>query len=237
MNQPGWGPQGQQPPTPKKGMSVFSGVLLALFVFFIVLPFGGAMTCMVCTKLRADKVAEEVASARGAEARQAAPVPSQQTPLGFSGTVSVANFTKDTRLDECDDFIVTVPPDATDGSDLLARTLDNVSQSFVKGKKKSMPGLSKIGRPCAEQFRVNQALATCVVHHVGKLDSGIGLAVGIVGRYYDLDTLTSNDTYMKNCIDMNGDWQAVDKDSDEYREAVRERARREVEGLRKSLGN
>ena len=41
---------------------------------------------------------------------------------------------------------------------------------------------------------------------------------------------------MKGCIDGKGDWQAVSKDSDEYREAVRARARREVDSLREQLG-
>ena len=235
MNQPGWGPQGQQPQAPKAGMSIVSGALLALIVFFIVVPLGGVVTCMVCTRLRADKAAEEVASARAAEVPLAAPALTQEAPLGFSGTVSVANFTKDTRLDECDDFTVTVPPGVADGANKLAKSLDYISQSFVKGKKQSRPGLSKIAHPCAEQFRVNHPLATCVAHQEGKLDSGVGLAADIVGRYYNLDTIRTSDTYMKNCIDMNGDWQAVDKDSDEYREAVRDKASREVEKAQREL--
>jgi hypothetical protein len=55
-------------------------------------------------------------------------------------------------------------------------------------------------------------------------------------RYYNLDSLTNGNAYMKFCLDMKGDWQGVDKDSAEYREAMRARARREFEKLQKSLG-
>jgi hypothetical protein len=75
---------------------------------------------------------------------------------------------------------------------------------------------------------------------VPKNDAGVEPGVyewRLAIRYYNLDTLASSDTYMKRCIDMKGgDWQAVGKDSDEYREAVRARARREVENLRKTIG-
>jgi general secretion pathway protein G len=58
---PGYGPPpyGQQPPPPpygyppqgpppKKGLSVFASVLLALIVFFVVIPIAGVVTCVVC---------------------------------------------------------------------------------------------------------------------------------------------------------------------------------------------
>jgi hypothetical protein len=53
----------QPQPAPAKRSSVFWGVLLALIVFFVVLPIGGVITCVVCAgagsgiggaKLRAD---------------------------------------------------------------------------------------------------------------------------------------------------------------------------------------
>jgi hypothetical protein len=65
--------------------------------------------------------------------------------------------------------------------------------------------------------------------------SGKG-AIDYEARYYNLDSLTNGNAYMKFCLDMKGDWQGVDKDSPEYREAVRARARREMEKLQKTLG-
>jgi hypothetical protein len=64
MNQPpgygpplsGYGPPGYPPqqgyppqhPVPKKGMSTFAAVLLAMIVFFVVLPLGSCVACAVC---------------------------------------------------------------------------------------------------------------------------------------------------------------------------------------------
>lgn len=56
----------------------------------------------------------------------------------------------------------------------------------------------------------------------------------IESHYYDLDSL-SNDVYMRECIDRKGDWQAVDKTSDEHREAIRARACREIEQMTKTV--
>ena len=218
---PGWGQHGQPPP--KKGSGVFSGVLLALIVFFVVLPIGGIVTCVVCVKIRADKP-----GASASEAPRAPPPTETEPPDGLSGTVSVAKFTKDTRLDECVDFTITLPP--ARGKEALAKMLDALSQTMIKGEK----GLSKIAKPCSEQFRTVPVLATCTGHQEMKGDAGGG-SVDMEGRYYDLDTLTSSDTYMKNCLDLQGDWEATDKDSDEYREAVRVRARREINTARQQL--
>jgi uncharacterized protein DUF4339 len=159
-----------------------------------------------------------------------APAPVAIEPL--SATVSIANFTKDNVLDECDDFTITLPPGVDAGT-----ALEDGFANFVKGKK----GMSRLGKRCGDQFRTNPALASCTMHseQVTKADSGIGaglrIVIDLVGRYYNLDTITKSDTYMKNCLDLNGDWQAADKDSDEYREAVRARARREVEKAQRAL--
>jgi hypothetical protein len=79
-----------------------------------------------------------------------------------------------------------------------------------------------------------------VSEHLKKGDSGVSLGtyeIEITSRYYDLDQISRNDSYMKDCFDVKGDWQAADHDSNEYREAVRARARREVEKAQGALGN
>jgi hypothetical protein len=189
-------------------------------------------SCAFCVYMAGQKKSDDEArTARAAENTPVAPTP-PSPPSGLSGTVSVANFTKDTRLDECDDFTITVPPEVDGGEEVLSKNLEAVSQSFVKMKKKST-GLSRIGKPCTEQFRTARALAACTAHWEG--DSGSSLTVDMTSRYYNLDTITGSDTYMKGCIDMQGDWQAAEKDSDEYREALRARARREVEKATRQL--
>jgi hypothetical protein len=213
-----------------EGKAGMSGARIALNIVgaMMLVVFG---SCAFCVYLAEHKKPDDSArAASAAEKLPAAPAP-MPVPTGLSGTVSVAYFTKDTRLDECDDFTATLSPEIDAGPEAISKFLDALAQP-----KKGMKGLSKIGKPCAEQFRTNRALATCTAHQVIKGDSGKGVDLDIRGSYYNLDTLTSDDTYMKNCFEMQGDWQAVDKDSDEYREAVRARARHEVEKLQKTLG-
>jgi len=146
-------------------------------------------------------------------------------------TTSVASFTKDDLLDECDDFTFTLAP----GVDAGAADIENGFERFVRGKK----GMSRLTRRCAEEFATNAVLATCTMDTekgTTKGDSGVGVTVGLKGRYYNLDTLTKSDVYRKNCIDIRGAWATVDQDSDEYRTAVRARAGREAEKAQKTLG-
>jgi hypothetical protein len=93
--------------------------------------------------------------------------------------------------------------------------------------------------PCKQQFPDRPALATYVlsaVHfpsrdadvprgaHVRPLDFGVTLAV--VKQYFNLSTLADDDHDMRDCLNGGGAWRPVDKDSDEYQQAVRARARR-----------
>jgi len=101
---------------------------------------------------------------------------------------------------------------------------------------------SRIYKSCTDQFKTNPVLATCTTHstmNMARADAGVPLGVYVldsVERYYNLDTITHDDVYMKNCIDMKGDWTAAEKNSPEYREAARARARREIEKAQKALG-
>jgi hypothetical protein len=249
MNQPpGYGSYGapsqgypqQPPPPPKKGMSTFAAVLLALIVFFVVIPLGSCVACAVCAGVKkgmddanahAGDGSTPVSTATASTAPMAAP-----TTTSTTVAVSFATFTpKGTLLDECIDFIIT-PPSGTDGG---SEFTDAFAKAVAKGKKST----SRIYKACNEQFRTTPALATCGTHISLPLKNDGGAAWGTVEidseeRYYNLDSLTNSNEYMKDCLDMKGDWQGVDKDSPEYREAVRSRsrARREVEKLQKSLG-
>jgi hypothetical protein len=154
-------------------------------------------------------------------------------PAGDAPTIvmaSVASFTKDDLLDECDDFTFTLAP----GVDAGAADIENGFERFVREKR----GMSRLTRRCAEQFGTNAVLATCTMDAENGVtgDSAVGVTVGIKGRYYNLYTLTKSDVYRKNCIDIRGTWDTVDQDSDEYRTAVRARAGREAEKAQKTPG-
>lgn len=161
-------------------------------------------------------------SASSRPALTAAPAPAGDAPTIV--TTSVASFTKDDLLDECDDFTFTLAP----GVDAGAVDIENGFERFVRGKK----GMSRLTRRCAAEFGTNAVLATCTVDTekgTTEGDSGVGVTVGLKGRYYNLDTLTKSDVYRRNCIDIRGAWDPVNQDSDEYRTAVRARAGREAE--------
>jgi hypothetical protein len=147
-----------------------------------------------------------------------------------SVTVSLATFTpKDTLLDECIDLTMPVPPGVDAG-----RVGDGLGQLATQGKTATM---SRIYKLCSEQFKDMPILATCVSHLSLQRDGGSRtVEIESVERYYNIDTLTSSNGYMKNCLDMRGDWSAADRDSPEYRAAVRARARRDIEKAQKLLG-
>ncbi len=195
----------------------------------VIIVFFGS--CAVCVHL-AHKATDEAAAAPAEQDTKVVEAPPPEPPSGFSGTMSVATFEKGDVLDRCSDFTVTPPKDAPPGW-TWSPTEPGVGETSVPLQK-----------PCKQQFQNRPVLATCVLPaaqypdrdadvprgaHVRPVDRGITLAV--VRHYFNLSTLASNDRYMRVCMDGGGDWQAVDKDSDGYREAVRARARREVESI------
>jgi hypothetical protein len=73
----GYPPQGPPPPRPK---SVFSGVLLALIVFFVVLPIGGVVTCVVCAGVMREHAKDTAIGTARPHATLGGPTPTA-TPL------------------------------------------------------------------------------------------------------------------------------------------------------------
>jgi hypothetical protein len=229
-----------QQPSPKRGMSTFAAVLFALIVFFVVIPLGSCVACAVCAGVKKGMDGAKAHAWDGGTSvstATATTVPEPTAPPAPTTiTVSFATFTpKETMLDECVDFIITAPSNVDSGSDLADRFAKAVAG-------KDQKNMSRIYKACDEQFRMTPALAMCNAHVsvplkkiAPDLDGGTA-EVNSDERYYNLDALTHDNVYMKNCLDMKGDWTGVDKDSTEYREAVRARARREMEKLQKRLG-
>jgi hypothetical protein len=141
-------------------------------------------------------------------------------------TASVATFTGDNLLEECDDFVVTLPP----GVDTGPLALDRLVDSIKRGKN---GGASRLDKPCAEKFPKDPVLATCNASTEIKGDQGV-VKRAFMGRYYSLEMLQNSDVYMKDCLDMNGEWQVVSHESQEWRVAHVAWARREVERLKRA---
>ena len=146
--------------------------------------------------------------------------------------ISVASFEKGSVLDQCVDYKVSSAraPDA--GADPEGQ----LAASVLATLKTKTNELTRLGKPCEQQFPSRAALARCVLHSTQPIphdpDAGPSLAdagtfdldVGL--SYYNLKTLETDDTYMKQCLSLKGDWQALDPHSAAYQDAVSARLRR-----------
>jgi hypothetical protein len=167
----------------------------------------------------------------GASPAPATPPP-QEVPAASESTqnrvtAAVATFIGDHVLEECDEFVVTLPP----GVDAGALALDKLVDSIKVGRN---GGASRLDKPCAEQFPSDPVLATCVASTEIKGDQGV-VKRAFTGRYYGLEAIVQNsDVYMKSCVDMNGEWHVASHDSKEWREAHVAWAQREGERFQKT---
>ena len=167
----------------------------------------------------------------------ATPRPETPTePQVFVDETGVATFAND-RLDEC------VQVRAIYESKTFPehwRPARSVREMFASDDK-----VVPTKRPCEQQFAGMTALATCNViwtrddmqklaqKHAAKVkksskqdgassekrvdDSFVRLEYD--SRYYSYATVFEDHTYMKQCLEMGGDWQAVAEDSPEYNRA------------------
>jgi hypothetical protein len=148
----------------------------------------------------------EVAS-NGAAAPSGTGAPPGPAPVDAGRRASFASFDQKSILLLCMDI-----------SAVTEKALDPVAE------KKDGP--IRIKKPCQDQFKDRLVLAMCTVQGVAKPDAGVGGSMVIY--YYDFDTVDANDVEMKGCLTMSGDWQAISRDSDEYRRA---RVRRDAQRL------
>jgi hypothetical protein len=162
-------------------------------------------------------------------AAQATQEPAAKTPpIAAPLTASVVRSSKDGFLEECDDF-TTIRHQVAPGE---ANAETGFVDGLVGGFLKRNPGTSRLDKPCGDLFRAVPAVATCTTHissYLTKGDSSAQLGtydIQMTSRYYDPNAVTSDDSYEKGCVEMKGDWQAVDKNSNEYKAAVRARAAR-----------
>jgi hypothetical protein len=162
----------------------------------------------------------------------ATPEPLAPPPL-LEETFAIAVFSNENNLDQCLDVVVSTERSLDPA--IRQGITDRLVSSISKGRKKGT--VAKLQRECSDQFKGNPALASCSGSAVPHNDGGliVGAKIAFQGHYYDLDELEKSDSFMKECLEGNGDWQAVDHDSEAWRDAHMTRARRELEKLQKSL--
>lgn len=124
-------------------------------------------------------------------------------------------------LGECVDFSidVTLAPDAGEPK-----------KDPIEALMKNMKGLTKIGKPCAEAFPDRTVFATCTLTK-REDDGGTSVSMVIVSHRFDFAAVADTDRYMKECLDMRGEWNAIRRDSPDWHAAKAEQARKRLERL------
>lgn len=142
--------------------------------------------------------------------------------------VSVAHFVKD-NLDECMDASL-----RTSKPDVATKLL---RESLHKDKDKST---TLLPTTCADAFKDRLVLATCTAEtskrrdhaDAGPADGGVEAAsLSLVSRYYRFETVVESDLFMKQCFEMQGRWNALRRDSEEFQRAQRDYHARKLERL------
>lgn len=113
-------------------------------------------------------------------------------------------------LDECADFSV-----ETTDPDLKGRV-----DFDLKGRVKTLLAATDGGSvlltaSCSETFAGRVVLGTCSIMRAGDASA----AVTITARYYRFETVVDSDVWLKQCLESGGRWQALPRDSDEFRRA------------------
>lgn len=167
-------------------------------------------------------VTHATAKAAASPAPPSEPVPAM--------TISVLTYEKG-AADECIDLRL-----FTASGDAGQKRVDGLKQMADNVVKK---GGSVLKKSCREQLADRVPLASCTVRSLTEGDAGGEYArLEAVSTYYSIVTLDASDEYMKNCIELKGDWSALPKDSHEFRRARAEQTLKKAnEMLDKAQGN
>ena len=183
--------------------------------------FGGLVIDLVgataCSGTRQAPTRESVVSrSAAAQPPPSAPRPTNQS--GFEKTFSVAN-SRQGSLEECVDLVVRVGP-------MVNGTAHSSDEVAARVQSRLMEFGTALKRPCAEQFATSLVLATC--YAVTKRE---GQELELIQHYYNPTTVGLEDLYMRECLRLGGTWEALAKDSPEFRKARANATIRSLEAL------
>jgi hypothetical protein len=149
-------------------------------------------------------------------------------PIPQPPAVSVASFAQPGGLlEECDDFALEWPIELDVGSASLAPGEAGVvaAEAILEFALRTRPGTTRVGRSCVIQFpwASNPILATCTTSW-GAFDAGeAGVhPLGETRRYYDPAAIDGQLT--ADCLERDGEWHALPKDSRAFQDALRIRS-------------
>lgn len=126
------------------------------------------------------------------------------------------------QLDECVDFNIRMTATGTgvpaDWREQAKKTFAALSASMSKtkpGEKKTI----EISKSCAEQFSDRKPFATCTIPPKQENANQVFSEMHLRGARYMFETVFLSDGAMKECLGAGGKWEAVSRDSDEFRMA------------------
>ena len=135
-------------------------------------------------------------------------------PAPIVVSVHIAKFGDDRLLTCMDITLSALPGEEPDGGMPDATALrEELAPSG------NTAGMRAIPRPCREQFGDRVEWASCSVSGARRS----GGSASFVDRYYDFGRAFDDDTFMQECLEMNGEWTAVPRTSPEWQHAQRER--------------
>lgn len=179
---------------------------------------------------RASARAQTRGYAQGEMASQPADSP---TIAGNNGRAQVRiNFAKfvGDMLAECGDFSVIGTPLVDAGMDWQERL-----EADVQKMARNVEGSVVLAAPCAEQFADRKPFATCTISF-RKIKNSVDSEFTITDAHYLFSTVFRSDQMMKECLEAGGKWDAISRDSQEYRRArLEESSSRAKELLDKAL--
>lgn len=163
--------------------------------------------------------AEPEPAAEVVEPEPAEPEVSPDPPNSIRRVNHIANFAND-QLTHCADMeLFAVPPDP-------------LPERWPPAELELEEGQMRVQRPCAESFPDRTSLGTCTARIENSPETGGHAVMSIVEYWYTADAVLDDDRLMRECLEMGGSWEAIDRDSAAAQQARLQQARRELEALR-----
>ena len=123
--------------------------------------------------------------------------------------LSFAAFKGDDMV-ECDEFSAVTAKPAAD----IAAAADALWKSFQPGKADGGT-VTRLSRPCAEQFSDRPPFGSCVGYAIWKDAPGLRAST----FHYAFGDVYRSDWAMKECLNMGGAWSSIPRTSEQFREA------------------
>ncbi len=171
----------------------------------------------------ADSETSQASEAKAKPSKKASQAASAPPPAPIA---SASILTYDSgEVDECDDIVIYQEPGLESDPVKVRTGLDERVAQMLKDRAKN--GANRLTKSCMEQLAERDELATCTVSMVVKGGSDAGVDGGALkgvrlksrAGYYNVRVLDDSDSYMKECLDSDGEWNALPADHPKVKRA------------------